>query len=158
MYSATAENSSATWIRAVERVSRPVIPVRPDWLETIERRIKRSIGAADEAQQSQGELIEWPIALQAISFLQTVHDLLPGAPYIYGALDGDLVAEFKIGRGVLTAIFGRTSIELFAARDGKIVDDLIEVRRSTPPSTRQIVQQLTRTLTSAEHGAVDSRS
>ena len=60
---------------------------------------------------------------------EAASDVLPGEPYIYSSVDGDLVAEFKDSYGRLTTIIGPTFTIGFAVVGREILKEV----RSTAP-------------------------
>ena len=71
------------------------LPVRASWLSNVERRIRGSIPTSSEPLSNTGRWLEPQLAWQAINFFQATSDILPGEPYVYASLMGDLIAEFK---------------------------------------------------------------
>lgn len=91
------------------------LPVRASWLANVERRLLGSIPMNNgEPVPNTGRWLELEIAWQAINFFQATSDILPGEPYVYTSRKGDLVAEFKVPKGKLTTIVGKTSLTSFS--------------------------------------------
>ncbi len=90
------------------------LPVRALWLSNVERRILGSIATTNEPLLNTGRWLEPQLAWQAINFFQATSDILPGEPYVYASLMGDLVAEFKGPKGKLTTIVTKNSLTTYS--------------------------------------------
>ena len=126
------------------------------WLETVQQRIRNSITISAEDYVNDGSSLQSAIAARAIRFFQGTSDVLPGEPYIYSSLDGDLVAEFRAECGSMTAIVGKQFAVTYAVVNGTVLDQTIELRDDNLASARQNLQQLTNNLRKGDHGAVES--
>ncbi len=137
----------------------PSTPTRilPSWLASVERRIKDSIASADDTSID-GQTIGWTIGAQAISFFQHYADLLPGEPYLYSSLRGDLVADFHTKQGSLSLILGITSVLGFANVGEEVIPVVIDIRKTDQSRTREQLRRLTNAFRQNKHGAVDARS
>lgn len=91
-----------------------LVPVQPEWLSTVQSRINKSI-VPGGLVENDGRWLSQQTAVAAIDFFNATADLLPGEPFIYSSLEGDLIAEFTGERGVLTAIISPNFTVLFAA-------------------------------------------
>jgi hypothetical protein len=129
--------------------------LRARWLSAVQERIQRSILPRD--QENDGRWLAEEIAVSSSTFFETTSDLLPGEPYIYTSIKGDLVAEFQCDSGIMTGIITPEFVGLFAVIDG------VPVERTLPladpaNSTRQGLQEFTETIRTKQHGAMGTRS
>jgi hypothetical protein len=97
------------------------LPVRASWLSNVERRIRGSIANSNEPLPNTGRWLEPQLAWQAINFFQATSDILPGEPYVYASLMGDLIAEFKGPKGKLTTIVTKSSLTTYSVMGDRIL-------------------------------------
>jgi hypothetical protein len=126
MSTATADimYNSGFWLRLSELPFQPMgpLPVRASWLANVERRILGSIPfTGAEPLPQTGRWLEPEVAGQAINLFQVMSDILPGEPYVYASLKGDLVAEFKAPKGKLTTIVGKSSLTSFGVSGDSVL-------------------------------------
>ncbi|HEY1801648.1 MAG TPA: hypothetical protein VGG46_12005 [Terriglobales bacterium] len=121
-------------------------PITPKWLPTIQHRILSSVNPPDIEYVNDGRWLTSEIATQALNFFAATSDLLPGEPYLYTSIDGDLVAEFKGKRGTLTNVVGKISVLAFASVDGKIHNASLKIAESDVDKVRAGLRQLTERL------------
>ena len=84
------------------------------WLASVERRIQDSTMPNEYGEWSTPEWISEDVGRAAISFFQNSADVLPGEPFLYASLSGDLVAEFETAKGSMTTIISPEDTILFA--------------------------------------------
>jgi hypothetical protein len=132
------------------------VPIPADWLATVERRIRESINPYDVEYVNDGRWLTSTIAMQAMRFFQSTSDVLPGEPYIYSSMQGDLVAEFRAVHGSITSIIGTTSVVAFAVVNGEVVKEKLEFRSENLAAARQELKRLTDKLRTGQHGAVET--
>lgn len=130
-------------------------PIPAPWLPALEQRIRESIAPSDADYVNDGQWLRPNIAGEAMRFFQGTSDVLPGEPYIYTLLNGDLVAEFRAAHGNVTSIVQTTSVITFAVIDGQLLDRKLELRNDNLAAARQELQRLTNELRTGEHGALE---
>jgi len=121
-------------------------PKRPAWFSTTIAEIRASVSHAYSAHD--GQWLNQNVANAATDFFGSTADLLPGKPYIYSSIDGDLVAEFTTPNGTLTSIISPTFTLLFGVVDGVTSErKIMETRR-----TREEVRDFLKPLVADPHG------
>lgn len=130
-----------------------VLYYKPEWLETVQRRIQNSILPYTKINENDGRWLKQSVANAASDFFLKAADLLPSEPYIYSSVEGDLVAEFNAAKGPLTAIVSPDFVVLFAApSDGAPIHKSI----SDFEQLRDQLKKFTDRLGAMEHGSMDS--
>ncbi len=122
-------------------------PIQPSWLIETEGRIRKSIAPSDQVVND-GHWLSEDVAKAAMGFLEATADLLPGEPFIYSSRKGDLVAEFKAGRGTLTSVVSPHFAVLFAVVDGESVEQVV----SNGEDVREAVRKMANVLLTGAHG------
>jgi hypothetical protein len=126
------------------------------WLSAVERRLQDSVGVAEFESLRDGRSLSINIVTRGKVFFQMTSDLLPGEPYVYSSLRGDLVADFRKQGATLTYIVAPESLTALLAMDGNITRELIDLESSNQGEVRKQVQILTKRFRSGENGSVGS--
>jgi hypothetical protein len=117
-------------------------PARPFWLPIVQSRINSSIMPPGIAEND-GCWLDREIADAANEFFVATAEFLPGEPYLDRTYVGDLVAEFKTGRGRLTAIVTLNFVLLFAGINGETIKKQVPRDGDIQKEVQYLTQLLT---------------
>ncbi len=129
-------------------------PIAAPWVAAVERRIRASVSPQNIAYINDGSTITNNVAARALQFFQMTWDVLPGEPYIYVSLQGDLVADFRTEFGTMTTIVAPSRVVTFASHNGELLDLQIVVDFKSPMNSRRSLQHLTKTLKQSGNGTL----
>lgn len=136
----------------LEEIKGP-LRIAAKWITTIERRIQQSVPATLSAPDADEGWLDSDIAACAISFFDATSDVLPAAePYLYTAMNGDLVAEFPDRHGKLTTVIGKAAAQSFAVVDGDVLKTTLNFPFDNIVNARQDLMQITKQLNAGAHG------
>jgi len=139
----------------LNQISGPSL-IAAKWISVIERRIRESV-SNDITNADEDGWLTLEIAARALSFFKATSDVLPPAdPYLYTAMNGDLVAEFEGPHGKLTSVIGKSAVIAFAVVDDNVVKTTLSLPFEDVVKVRGELQRITEQLRSGEHGSVEA--
>src|SRR5580692_11631639 len=118
------------------------LPVRASWLLNVYIRLLDSILASNESLPNTGRFLEPQLAWQAINFFEATSDILPGEPYVYTSLIGDLIAEFKGPKGKLTTVVTKNSLTTYSVIGDRILKISFDLPVLNLQSARLRIRQI----------------
>lgn len=125
------------------------ISFNAEWLDVVEQRIKASIPAEGCPQASNGAWLRPQVGRAALEFFRGTSTALPGEPYIYSSIAGDLVAEFMAPRGKMTCLISPEFIYVFAAPGDEVIEDKLSPAKQGVDELRSYMQTVTDRLRAA---------
>jgi hypothetical protein len=117
-------------------------PVPAPWLAIVERRIRDSVLPRERAAENDGRWLSQEVANSAIQFFQQASGVLPSEPFIYSSTSGDLVAEFKTIRGVLTSVVTQSKVLAVVMVNDQLKELTLNLETATPGVLRQSLQPI----------------
>ena len=132
-------------------------PIMASWVGRVQGRIDNSTLPQGRDADNDGRWLKPKIAAAANAFFRVASDVLPGEPFIYSSLDGDLVAEFRGMHGTMTGILSEAFIVLYTVVDGTPVANEISLIDQKAADLRPVLQHLTHWLRTGQNGAMDTK-
>lgn len=134
----------------------PKASIANPWLSAVTTRIQNATLPEGSTELPGTEWLNRASARAAFRFFENGADLLPSEPHIYGTRKGDLVAEFKGDKGVLTAVVTDEKTTLYAVLDNSPEDPIHETIRKGSNQFRDELRAVTNQLVAGAHGQVES--
>jgi len=129
-------------------------PVPTKWLGAVQRIVQNSIGGEKELDRNDGRWLTEEAASAAMKFFEFAADALPGEPFIYKSISGDLVSEFKTKYGMLTGVISGTQLMLYPVVQGKPQDEQrYDLFTADSGSLQAALRPITEILRTGKHGA-----
>lgn len=128
-------------------------PNEPSWLTKVHKGIQDSIIPEGQNIQNDGRWLSLEVSDAACAFFSAAANALPGEPYIYASLQGDLVAEFEGEYGNLTIIISPNFSFFYASGDGESRKEQLD-RTARSGEVQGMVRQFTDALRTGDHGSL----